>query len=107
MQNISCYKPTKDDWCPNYSGNMVQVFYFNNQASNEDDIVTVTGSDDCSLSYCGKDAEYIFMRILELDYVNMSDVKKLGLDSDWGHYQKELKKKEPEPFFLNNKLKAY
>lgn len=103
MQNISCYKETQDDWCPNFSGNMVQISFFNGKPENREDIVCITGADDCEQSYTGEDAEYIFMRLLELEYVNFNSLEKLGVKSDLS-YQKN---KEDVPFILENKFTVY
>lgn len=107
MQTVTCYKPTQDDWFPNFPGNMVMVSYFNNQKEYRDDMVVVGGMDDCDISYIGQDSEYIFMRVLELEYVNRDELIKLGFESDWSRYEKEKKQKPEEPFLMEHKFKTY
>lgn len=108
MQTISCYKPTQEEWFPNYPGNMVRVAYYNNQKEYIDDMVVVGGMDDCDISYIGKDSEYVFMRILELEQVNRNELFKLGFEYDWGRYEKEQKQiQNLKPFLMDHKFKTY
>lgn len=84
MQTCSVFKPTSDNWHGNFSGDdlngNVEVLFFSKDGSSgwHEDICTVAGNDDCELSYEGTDAEYKFMRIIEMKDVTMQAVLDLG-----------------------------
>jgi hypothetical protein len=82
------FKPTKDNWCPNYPNNQVRVSIFlNNYDASTDEIihlVSVWGDDDCGMEkeFRGRDKEdealKCYAKIMNLDYVDFKHVKELG-----------------------------
>jgi len=81
MQEVHCFKYTSDDWYPNFYKHTVLVSYSPGDGG-DDPSVGCSGADDLDYSYFGPDAEYIFMRILEMGDVTRDKVKALGLTAD-------------------------
>jgi hypothetical protein len=82
MQSLSCLKRTSDCWYPNHEEHFVHVFFFNKTQEGEPNRVALSGDDDFGLVYDGEDAEYIFMRILEMDDVTVKKAQQLGMKGD-------------------------
>ena len=79
--NVSCMKPTSDDWHPCYEGNQVRVYI--GQASPETDsfFVGACGADDeywaCEQT-CIMEASIMYMRVTSLDDVTKDALALLG-----------------------------
>lgn len=83
------FKPTTDDWCPNFDGNKVRVRIMCNMEHNGKiwHRVCVWGMDDCGLErdFFGisqeKDALEVYARVMNLDFVNFAPLKEMGFKS--------------------------
>jgi hypothetical protein len=87
--NESKFKPTRDNWCPNYSNNQVRVRIMCNM-ENKGKIwhrVCIWGMDDLGLErdFFGaaqeKDALVVYGRVMNLDYVDFKPLKEMGFKS--------------------------
>lgn len=89
FKRVEKMKFTDDNWCPNYKHNMVQVSLMTDMEdfSKENSVwhrVCVWGNDDCGMEkdFFGKetknDAEVCFAKVINLDRVNMKDLKEMG-----------------------------
>jgi len=77
MIKFECFKPTSEDWYPNYDNNYVRIAYYSNPDS--EPLVCVWGNDDCGMEYIGNDAKYIFHRLLEQEDITRRFCGYLGL----------------------------
>ena len=83
------FKPTRDNWCPNFPNNQVRVRIMCNMEHNGSiwHRVCVWGNDDCRLErdFFGvsqeKDALAVYAKVMNLDYVDFKPLKEMGFKS--------------------------
>jgi hypothetical protein len=89
MERIECFKPTNDDWYPNYPNDTVRVALMVNM-DNKGEIwhrVCVWGADDCGMEmdFVGKEnkilAVELYGKVISLPYVDRPILKKWGFVS--------------------------
>ena len=83
MLTTNCFKPTSDDWCDNYQGDVlagfVRVSFVNNEGSIYQNRVCVGGNDDCMSAFEGPEAERMFLQLLALFDLTKQAVAAIGL----------------------------
>lgn len=77
--DIEIYKPTQDDWYPNFENNTVQLSLLN--LGNNTYRVCSWGNDDFGMELDFEtlgEAEYIFDILNKKEFINKEDLKKMG-----------------------------
>ncbi len=75
------YKRTHDDWCPNIDRHYVMVGFA--ALPNGTFVVSVAGADDLVLNRFHETeaaAMTVFMQLIGMEYVNIRNVRELGLE---------------------------
>lgn len=85
MKSATCFKPTSDDWCPNFPGadlaGNVRVSFIKEKKSNPSlDRVVVSGDDDMMMAFDGIEAEQKYRQLIALSDVTQKASKAIGLN---------------------------
>lgn len=88
-QRVEQYKPTQDDWCPNFPNNTVVVSLLTNMKFDGKvwHRVSVWGNDDCGMERefytkaARDEARRVYEEVIALPYVNMRTLKTMGFVS--------------------------
>ena len=84
MDSFFCFKPTTDNWCGNYDGNLVKLKYHGAIApDNAVYRVSVQGADDMMMAFDTNNevsAKLIFDVVLKMPTVSFKGLKEIGFE---------------------------